>query len=133
MNKAEQKRAQQAFRRAFNNSNHCWEFNGRTFETGMEIYRSGVWIRAVFESGPSGVTVWMHIGRAFKQMIDVDGPQQTFRGENAMVNALNYLADWYLQTIDKVQKLEREALKQATPQISPDELRKIFDPGQISV
>ncbi len=126
MNKAEQERTRRAFRKAFNNGNRHWEFNGRTFETSMELYRSHVWIRAIFESGPFGVTVWMHAGRAFKEMIDVDGPQMTFGGENAMTNALNFLSDCYMQVIGRVQELEQEALKEVVPQIPSESFREIF-------
>lgn len=126
MDKAEQERTQRAFRKAFNLGNRHWEYNGRTFETSMDLYRSNVTIRAVFESGPFGVTVWMHIGRAFKQIVDLEGPERTFGGENAMENALCYLSDCCLKVIGKVQALEREALKQITPQISEDRLRDVF-------
>lgn len=133
MNKAEQERTQRAFRRAFNSSNRRWQFNGRTFETDMDIYRGNVWLRASFESGPSGVTVWIHIGRAFNQMLDINSPPMTFRGENAMTDALNYLAERFIQTIDKVQELEREALKQIKPQISADSLWELLEnPGRIT-
>ena len=127
MNKVEQERTQRAFRRAFNTSNRHWQFNGRTFETDLELYRGNVWIRAMLESSPAGVTVWIHVGRAFNQMLDVNSPPTTFRGENAMTDALNYLAERFMQTIDKVQELEREALKQITPQISADSLWTIFE------
>lgn len=128
MNKQDEKeRTQRAFRRAFNNANRRWQFNGRTFETGMEIYRGNVWIRAMFESSPAGVTVWVHVGRAFNQMLDVNSPPLTFRGENAMTDALNDLAERIAQTIDKVQELEREALKQIKPEISAESLWAIFE------
>ncbi len=126
MNKAEQEKARRAFRKAFNSCNRHWEFNGRTFETSMELYRSHIWIRVIFESGPFGVTVWMHAGRAFKEAIDIDGPQRTFGGDNAMANALNFLSDCYLQAIGRVRELEQEALKQIVPQIPPEAFREIF-------
>ena len=126
MNKAEQEKTQRAFRRAFNTSNRRWQFNGRTFETDLELYRGNVWIRAMLESGPAGVTVWIHVGRAFNQILGVNSPPMTFRSENAMTDALDYLAERFMQTIDKVQELEREALKQIKPQISADSLWAIF-------
>lgn len=127
MNTAEQERTQRAFRRAFNTSNRHWQFNGRTFETNLEIYRGNVWIRAMLDSGPASVTVWIHVGRAFNQVLDVNSPPMTFHGENAMTDALDYLAERCMQTIDKVQELEREALKQIKPQISADSLWAIFE------
>ena len=127
MNKSEQERTQRAFLRAFNNSNRHWQFNGRAFETSMEIYRGNIWIGACFESSPAGVSVWIHVGRTFNQMLDINSPPMTFQGENAMTDALNYLAKFIMRTIDKVQELEREALKQIKPQISADALREIFE------
>lgn len=126
MTKVEQEGMRRAFQKAYNNGNQRWNFNGRTFETRMEVYRSHVWISAYFESSVEEVTVWMSVGRAFRQMVNVDGPRKTFRGKNSLISALNYLSDCYLQTIQKVQELEREALKQVVPQISAEAFRDIF-------
>lgn len=126
MTKVEQEGMRRAFQKAYNNGNQRWNFNGRTFETRMEVYRSHVWISAYFESSVEEVTVWMSVGRAFRQMVNVDGPRKTFRGKNSLISALNYLSDCYLQTIQKVQELEREALKQVVPQISAEAFREIF-------
>lgn len=127
MIKAEQERVRRAFEKAYNNGNQRWNFNGRTFETRMELYRSNIRISAYFESRVEEVTVRMHIGRAFKQMVDVSGPQKTFCGKNCLIAALNYLSDCYVQTIGKVQELEREALNQVVPQISATAFREIFE------
>ncbi len=127
MTKVEQEGMRRAFQRAYNNGNQRWNFNGRTFETRMEVYRSNVRISAYFESSVEEVTVWMSVGRAFRQTVNVDGPRRTFRGKDSLVSALDYLSDCYLQTIQKVQELECEALKQVVPQISAEAFREIFE------
>lgn len=127
MTKVEQEGMRRAFQRAYNNGNQRWNFNGRTFETRMEVYRSNVRISAYFESSVEEVTVWMSVGRAFRQTVNVDGPRRTFRGKDSLVSALDYLSDCYLHTIQKVQELECEALKQVVPQISAEAFREIFE------
>lgn len=126
MNKAEQERTWRAFRRAFNNSNKHWEYNGQAFETRVEIYHSNVYISAFLESRADSVTARLHIGRAFREIVDVDSPQKTFCGTESMFSALDYLTDCFLQTIGKIQELEREALKQVVPRIAPESFREIF-------
>ena len=126
MTKTEQEGVRRAFQRAYNNGNQRWNFNGRTFETRMEVYRSNVWISAYFESSVEEVTVWMSVGRAFRHTVNVDGPRKTFRGKDSLISALDYLSDCFMQTIQKVQELEREALKQVVPQISAEAFQEIF-------
>lgn len=125
MTKAEQEGMRKAFEKAYNDGNQKWNFNGRTFETRMDLYKSHVWISAYFESSVEEVTVRMYIGRAFKQKVDVSGPQKTFCGKNCLIAALNYLSDCYIQMIRKAQELEQEAIKQVVPQISADAFREI--------
>ena len=126
MTKAEQEGMRRAFQRAYNNGNQRWNFNGRTFETRMEVYRSYVWISAYFESSVEEVTVWLSVGKAFRQTVNIDGPRKTFRGKESLISALDYLSDCYLQTIQKVQELEHEALEQIVPQISAETFKEVF-------
>ncbi len=127
MNKAEQERTWRAFRKAFIQSNKHWEYNGQAFETRVEIYHSNVYISAFLESRANSVTARLHIGRAFREIVDVDGPQKIFCGAESMFSALEYLADCYLQTIGRIRDLEQEALKQIAPRIAPEAFEKIFN------
>ena len=127
MNNAERERLRSSFCRSFYNCNQRWQFNGRAFESQMSLYRSHIAIDAFFESKANQVTVWLMSRRVFKRYVDISGPKKTFKGEDCMIEALNWLSDSFYTIFDEIQRKEWEAVNGASIETLNIEVQTIFN------
>lgn len=127
MNEKERNQMINGLRRGFATGNRQWIFNGRSFETSMQLYRANVSLGAYFESKGNEVTVWIRLDRAFREDMDINSPRKKFVGDDCMIEALNWLAEVYEVVIDNVKEREWELLNSRRFEFAKAELQDIFD------